>query len=137
MTIEKSSSKKSWLTVGLFAAALTLGACGKKDESPMETDSPVDAQTAVEEEATSSNTAITGDADNVDVGVGSTMSVGDNDNIGVASANDGRAVGNKDDVAVASAEGTAVASGDTVEVGSQDNADMLDGTEDQEHVSTY
>ena len=133
MAINNKDSKKSWLTVGLVAAALTLGACGKKDESPMETESPVDAQTAVEEEATSatsSNTAITGNADNVDVGVGSTMSVGDDDNIGVASANDGRAVGNKDDVAVASAN-------DEVEVGSQDDADVLDGTEDQEHVSTY
>lgn len=116
MAILNSGSKKSWMTVGLVAAALTLGACGKKDEAPMETETTVDAQTAVEDEATGIATA--------------------GDDVAVASANDGRAVGNKD-VAVARADDTAVATGDDVEVGSQDDADMLDGTEDQEHVSTY
>ena len=28
-----NSMRKNWLTVGLIAAALTLGACGKKDEA--------------------------------------------------------------------------------------------------------
>lgn len=105
MAINNNSSKKSWLTVGLIAAALTLGACGKKDEAPMETESPVDAQTTVEDEATGVATA--------------------SDDVAVASANDS----GTDDVAVASAN-------DEVTVGSNDT-EMLDGTEDSEHVSTY
>ncbi|MBO6224640.1 MAG: hypothetical protein J6N72_04170 [Psychrobacter sp.] len=105
MVIKNSSSKKSWLTVGLVAAALTLGACGKKDEAPMETDSSVDAQTTVEDEATGVATA--------------------SDDVAVASANEG----STDDVAVASAN-------DEVTVGADDK-EMLDGTEDSEHVSTY
>ena len=105
MVIKNSSSKKSWLTVGLVAAALTLGACGKKDEAPMETDSSVDAQTTVEDEATGVATA--------------------SDDVAVASANEG----STDDVAVASAN-------DEVTVGADDK-EVLDGTEDSEHVSTY
>lgn len=105
MVIKNSSSKKSWLTVGLVAAALTLGACGKKDEAPMETDSSVDAQTTVEDEATGVATA--------------------SDDVAVASANEA----STDDVAVASAN-------DEVTIGADDK-EMLDGTEDSEHVSTY
>ena len=80
----KNTTYKNWLTVGLVASALALGACSKKDETPMETeaDTTVDAQTSVEESATASD---------------------------------------NDDVAVATAE----------------DADMIDGTEDSEHVSTY
>lgn len=105
MVIKNSSSKKSWLTVGLVAAALTLGACGKKDEAPMETDSSVDAQTTIEDEATGVATS--------------------SDDVAVASANET----STDDVAVASAN-------DEVTVGADDK-EMLDGTEDSEHVSTY
>lgn len=105
MVIKNSSSKKSWLTVGLVAAALTLGACGKKDEAPMETDSSVDAQTTVEDEANGVATA--------------------SDDVAVASANEA----STDDVAMASAN-------DEVTVGADDK-EMLDGTEDSEHVSTY
>ena len=98
-----NTTRKSLLTVGLVAAALTLGACGKKEEAPMETAPAVDAQTAGEDEATGVATA------------------GDGDDIAVASADDGMAVGNNDDVAVATA----------------DDAEVLDGTESEEHVSTY
>ena len=98
-----NTTRKSLLTVGLVAAALTLGACGKKEEAPMETDPAVDAQTAVEDEATGVAT------------------VGEDDDIAVASADDGMAVGSNDDVAVATA----------------DDAEVLDGTESEEHVSTY
>lgn len=92
---------KSWMTVGLVASALALSACGKQDETPMETEAEttVDAQTPVEDNATAS----------------------DSDDIAVASADEGMDVTNNDDVAVATAE----------------DADMLDGTEDSEHVSTY
>ena len=98
-----NTTRKSLLTVGLVAAALTLGACGKKEEAPMETAPAVDAQTAVEDEATGVATA------------------GEGYDIAVASADDGMAVGNNDDVAVATA----------------DDAEVLDGTESEEHVSTY
>ena len=107
--IKKDSGYKHWLTVGLVAAALTLSACGKKDEAPMEAESPVDAQTAVEDEA--SGVATAGDS-------------------GVATAGD--------DVAVASAdEGVAVDANDDVAVATADDSEVLDGTEDSEHVSTY
>ena len=98
----KNTTYKNWLTVGLVAGALALGACSKKDDTPMETeaDTTVDAQTSVEESATAS----------------------DSDDVAVASADDeGMDVTNNDDVAVATAE----------------DADMIDGTEDSEHVSTY
>ena len=50
----KNTTYKNWLTVGLVAGALALGACSKKDDTPMETeaDTTVDAQTSVEESAT-------------------------------------------------------------------------------------
>lgn len=95
----KQYAYKNWLTVGLVAGALALSACGKKDESPMETEPTVDAQTAVEESATASSS----------------------NDIAIASADDGMAVGANDDVAVATA----------------DDAEVLDGTESSEHVSTY
>ena len=91
MTIEhqqmqKSSMYKNWLSVGLVAAALTLSACGKKEEPPVETAPAVDAQTAVEDEATGVATA------------------NSTDDVAVATADSGTAVDSTDDVAVATAE---------------------------------
>ena len=109
MAIE-NKAYKNWLTVGLVAAALSISACGKKDEAPMDVEPTADAQTAVEDEATGVATA------------------GSNNDVAVASANDSAAntnesmvVGENDDVAVATA----------------DDAEVLDGTESEEHVSTY
>ena len=112
MAIE-NKTYKNWLTVGLVAAALSISACGKKDEAPMDVQPTADAQTAVEDEATGVATA------------------GSNDDVAVASANDGvntnannneaMAVGPNDDVAVATA----------------DDAEVIDGTESEEHISTY
>ena len=109
MAIE-NKTYKNWLTVGLVAAALSISACGKKDEAPMDVEPTADAQTAIEDEATGVATA------------------GSNDDVAVASANDSAAntnesmvVGENDDVAVATA----------------DEAEVLDGTESEEHVSTY
>lgn len=109
MAIE-NKTYKNWLTVGLVAAALSISACGKKDEAPMDVEPTADAQTAVEDEATGVATA------------------GSNNDVAVASANDSAAntnesmvVGENDDVAVATA----------------DDAEVLDGTESEEHVSTY
>ena len=108
MAIE-NKTYKNWLTVGLVAAALSISACGKKDGAPMDVEPTADAQTAVEDEATGVATA------------------GSNDDVAVASANDSAAntnesmvVGENDDVAVATA----------------DDAEVLDGTESEEHVST-
>ena len=91
MTIEqqqmkKSSMYKNWLSVGLVAAALTLSACGKKEEPPVETPPAVDAQTAVEDEATGVATA------------------NSTDDVAVATADNDTAVDSTDDVAVATAE---------------------------------
>ena len=115
--IKKDSGYKHWLTVGLVAAALTLSACGKKDEAPMEAESPVDAQTAVEDEA--SGVATAGDS-------------------GVATADDSGVATAGDDVAVASAnDAVVVDTNDAVAVATADDSEVLDGTEDSEHVSTY
>ena len=106
MAIEENAYK-NWLTIGLVAAALSISACGKKDEAPMDVEPTADAQTAVEDEATGVATA------------------GSTDDVAIASANgsnnEGMAVGENDDVAVATA----------------DDAEVLDGTESEEHVSTY
>ena len=101
--MQKSGAHKNWLGVGLVAVALTLSACGKKDEPPVETTSAADAQTAVEDEATGVATA------------------GSSDDVAVASADNDMAVSSTDDVAVATA----------------DDTEVLDGTESEEHVSTY
>ena len=85
MTTE-NKAYKSWLTVGLVAAALTLSACGKKEEPPVETPAAVDAQTAVEDKATGVATA------------------NSTDDVAVATADSNTAVDSTDDVAVATAE---------------------------------
>ena len=86
---------------------MTLSACGKKDDAPMETEPAVDAQTTVETEATGVATAESSD----DVAVASADT----------SVDDAMAVGDNDDVAVATA----------------DDVEVLDGTESSEHISTY
>ena len=85
MAIE-NKTYKNWLTVGLVAAALSVSACGKKDEAPMDVEPTADAQTAVEDEAT---------------GVATANSTND---VAVATADSGTAVDSTDDVAVATAE---------------------------------
>ena len=109
--VQKAGTYKSWLTVGLVAAALTLSACGKKEESPIETAPAVDGQTAVEEAATGVATA------------------GSSDDIAVASANDSADANTN--------EGMAVGSNDDVAVATADESEVLDGSESEEHVSTY
>ncbi len=109
MAIE-NKTYKNWLTVGLVAAALSISACGKKDEAPMDVEPTADAQTAVEDEATGVATA------------------GSNDDVAVASANDSAANTN---------EAMAVGENDDVAVATADEAEVLDGTESEEHVSTY
>lgn len=107
----KNNASKNWLTVGLIAAALSVSACGKKDEPPVETAPAVDAQTPVEENATGVATAGSSD----DIAVASADGSVD------ANSSEAMVVGENDDVAVATAE----------------DAEMLDGTESEEHISTY
>ena len=109
MAIE-NKTYKNWLTVGFVAAALSISACGKKDEAPMDVQPTADAQTAVEDEATGVATA------------------GSNDDVAVASANDGAANNN---------EAMAVGPNDDVAVATADDAEVIDGTESEEHISTY
>ena len=110
MAIE-NKAYKNWLTVGLVAAVLSISACGKKDEAPMDVQPTADAQTVVEDEATGVATA------------------GSNDDVAVASANDGTAANNN--------EAMAVGPNDDVAVATADDAEVIDGTESEEHISTY
>ena len=116
MTIMKKpinlSTRKTWLYASLAAAALTLGACADKEPAATEDEMVVDAQTSVEQEATGVANA---DAPNdpmasEDVAVASDDMM--NEDVAVASAEDGVAVG-------------------------IDDSEMLDGSESEEHVSTY
>lgn len=105
------SRPKAMLLVSLAAAILTLSACGKKDEPPMETAPETTAQPSVEQAQAGTDVGVATDAPVM------------NDDVAVASANDGIATadGMNDDVAIASA----------------DDSDMMDGTESEEHISTY
>ncbi len=119
VTNTQKTMHKKWLGVTLVAAALALSACGKKDEPPMETEPVVDAQTPVEQQATGVATA---DASNDPML---------NDDVAVASANDGMA---NDGLAV---DGDADMMNDDVGVATADDSEILDGTESEEHFSTY
>ena len=98
----KKIHNKLWLCATLSAVALTVSACGKKDDAPVQTEPTVDAQTAVEDSAT-----------------------------GVATAN------SADGIAVASADDKVVSNNDDVAIATADDAEILDGSESEEHVSTY
>ena len=93
------------------ALAVTLSACSDKGTATTEDDPTLDAQTQVEQEATGVD-----DVAQVTEGVNS------------ADISDDPMV--DDDVAVASAD-------DDVAVATVDDADVLDGSESEEHVSTY
>ena len=117
-TITQPSISRKWLYMTLAAAALTLGACADKEAPMTDADTTVDAQTPVEQQAT---------------GVASDDMSNDamaNDDVAVAA--DGMAADNNadmmnDDVASASADdGVAI-----------DDSEILDGSEQEEHVSTY
>ena len=112
ITSTHKSTYKKWLCLSVVAAALSLGACADKGAATTEDDPTEDAQTSVEQEAS---------------GVASANDPSMNDDVAVASDTDSAMAG--DDVAVASADGTVVEG--------VDDAEMLDGSETEEHVSTY
>lgn len=100
---QSKSVHKKWLLGAIAAAALTLGACADKNETPMTDAEPTaDAQTPVEQAET-----------------------------GVATADMP-----SNDVAVATADPMDPAN-DDVAVATADDTEVLDGTESEEHVSTY
>ncbi len=119
MTTHKSMHKK-WLYASLAAAALTLSACADKEAPMIEDETAMDAQVEVEQGATS----VAGDDTmaNDDVAVAS-------DDMDMDMASDANTDMMNDDVAVAEAD-------DGVAVG-VDDSEMLDGSESEEHVSTY
>lgn len=119
--IEKTTHKfmhKKWLYASLAAAALTLSACADKEAPMSEDETAMDAQAEVEQGAT--GVANDNHMANEDVAVASEdMDMASdantdmmNDDVAVAEANDGVAVG-------------------------VDDSEMLDGSESEEHVSTY
>ncbi|MEN2752091.1 hypothetical protein AAIR29_10655 [Psychrobacter sp. FBL11] len=99
---------KKWLYASLAAAALTLGACADKEAPMSEDETAMDAQVEVEQDATSVD-----DVEQVTEGVNS------------ADISDDPMV--NDDVAVATVDESEVT----------DDAEILDGSESEEHVSTY
>ncbi|WP_440454466.1 hypothetical protein [Psychrobacter sp. ASPA161_9] len=119
--IEKTTHKsmhKKWLYASLAAAALTLSACADKEAPMSEDETAMDAQAEVEQGA---------------IGVANDNHMA-NEDVAVASedmdmANDANTDMMNDDVAVAEAN-------DGVAVG-VDDSEMLDGSESEEHVSTY
>ena len=108
----KTTTPKLWLFAALAASALTLSACEDKGSNTSEDDPNYDAQTEVEQEATSVD-----EVEQVTEGVNSADISDDplvNDDVAMATADD--------DVAIAT---------------SADDSEVLDGSESEEHVSTY
>ena len=103
----KHHTYKNWMTIGLVAGVLALSACSS-DETPMETQA---------DEATNVDPQTIVEEKAADTAYDDTAS----NDVAVASADDSMAVSTGDDVAVATA--------------GEEN--VLDGTEDSEHVSTY
>jgi len=118
-TAKTTSTKKQWLLVTLAAAALTLSACGKKDEAPMETEPTADAQATVEPSDTAMATDDTAMATDEHAGMTADEHAGmtDDDMMNDEMTDDDMM---NDDVATASA----------------DDSEMMDGTETEESTST-
>ena len=110
----KKSTYKRWLCATFAASALTLSACADKEkplDEPEAMDTIDDAQTQVEQEAT---------------GVDDVVQV--TEDVNSADISDDPLV--NDDVAVATAD-------DDVAIATADDSEILDGSESEEHVSTY
>lgn len=107
----KKLTYKIWLSAALAACVLTLSACADKGAKTSEEDPKEDAQTEIEQEAT--------DVDDVEQV---------NTNVNSADTSNDPLV--NDDVAVASAD-------DDVAVAGVDDSEIMDGTGQEEHVSTY
>ncbi|MBU5616767.1 hypothetical protein KPY62_06605 [Psychrobacter sp. TAE2020] len=113
---------KKLLMTALAVAALTLSACADKEAATGEADITADAQTAIEQEATGVS-----DVEQGTKAVNSTVTVDDPSVNGSASA---EADDNKATVDELGTE-------DGIEGNTIDDSEVLEGSETQEHVSTY
>lgn len=118
----KATQGKKWLVVTLAAAALTLSACGKKDE-PMAGEPDNTAQSSAAQPSVEQAQAGT------DVGEATNAPVMD-DNVATASADNNNGMGADNGMA------TADGANDDVATASADDSNMMDGTESEEHIST-
>ena len=120
--ITQLSIVKKLLMTSLAVAALTLSACADKDAMTTEGDATGDAQTEVEQQATGVD-----DVEQVADDVNSTVTSDDplvNDSAS-AEANDSMVSADE------------LATNDGTEVTVIDETEILDGSETEEHVSTY
>lgn len=122
---QQSPSIKALIGVGLTAAMLTLGACSKKEDVPIETET---TETTVVAPVAEPDTAVAV-GDNPDM-AGDDM--GAHDEAGMAN-HDGMAMDG--DMNEINSADTAIA-GDDVGVATADDSDMMDGTDTNEHIST-
>lgn len=115
---------KKLLMATLAVAALTLSACADKEAATTEADTTADAQTAIEQEATGVS-----DVEQGTKSVNSTVTADDASVNGSVSA-EAEADDNKATVdQLGTEEGT--------EANTIDDSEILDGSETQEHVSSY
>lgn len=102
--------------ITLAAAVLTLSACGKKEDPALQGEPAVDGQTQIEQEATGVDDVaqVTDDVNSADI---------TNDPL-------------VNDSAIAEANDSMV-SADEIGVATADDSEVMDGSESEEHVSTY
>ena len=123
--LKKPLSYKALIGVSLTAAMLTLGACSKKEDAPIETET---TETTVVAPVAEPDTAVAVD-DNPDM-AGDDM--GAHDEADMATHEGMPMDGDMNDV---NAADSAVAS-DDVGVATADDSEMMDGTDKNEHIST-
>ena len=130
MNLSMFSLSKKAMFVPLLASALLLGACADKEAAttdPAPADATVDAQAPVEQSATDVDTATTTDTDSAAMDA-------DHDNM----TQDGEPV-NIEQHDMPATDGAVAETPDTVttdDVGASNGDTVLDGTEQEEHVST-
>lgn len=134
MNLSMFSLSKKAMFVPMLASALLLGACADKEAATNDAapaDTTVDAQAPVEQAATDVDTTATTDIDPATTDVAGTDTAQDGDLVDIEQqdmpttdvATDGAVVETPDAVT-------------TDDVGSSNGDTVLDGTEQEEHVST-
>lgn len=113
---------KKLLMATLAVAALTLSACADKEAATTDADTTADAQTAIEQEATGVS-----DVEQGTKSVNSTVTADD------ASVNGSVSAEADDNKATVDQLGTE----EGTEANTIDDSEILDGSETQEHVSSY
>ncbi len=122
----QKSNQKKWVFASLAAAALTLSACADKDAATTQDDPTVDAQTPVEQEASGVDSA-NGTTDEMGSTRGEVASLEGNSSDEVTTTGNAAAETlTNEDIGVADSTATGI-----------DDADIIDGSESEEHISTY